>query len=314
MQQQPPTFRTWPEGGTLDRWTAPDGWPHRIYRMGDGSRGKMLMLAGRADMIEKYLEVIAYYAGQGWAVTAFDWRGQGGSGRLGSGDMIGHVADFSIWIEDLRVFAENWQSRGSGPHVVLAHSMGGFLTLLALVEDVLRPDAAVLTAPMLGLNSGAIPDWLARIIVAVMVRIAGPGAAAWTQNEASDAALRARQRRLTHCVSRYEDEVYWRRSTPAINLGPPSWGWLQQAYRSTAALVRSPALADMRVPVLILGASADQLVSPQAIRDVAARLPNATLHMYGAEAAHEILRESDPVRLDALARIDAFWNAHAPAA
>lgn len=294
------------------RWIAPDGWPHRVFRMGNGTRGQMLVLNGRADMIEKYLELIVYYANRGWAVTAFDWRGQGGSGRIGSDPSIGHIANFAQWVEDLEAFCQEWQAGTNGPHVVLAHSMGGFLALRAMVEGVLRPDAAVLSAPMLGLNSGAIPDWLARFIVGFMVRITGPGKAAWTQNELSEVQLRARQRRLTHCVFRYDDELYWRRSTPEVSLGPPSWGWLREAYRATAALEREPALRSMAIPTLVLGASSDELVSPEAIRRVAAQLPNATLHMYGAEAAHEILREADAVRLDALARIDAFWDAHAP--
>ena len=52
----------------------------------------------------------------------------------------------------------------------------------------------------------------------------------------------------------------------------------------------------------------DQLVSTPAIRRIAARLPDARLHVYGREAAHEILRELDPVRLDALGRIDRFLD------
>src|SRR3546814_4901829 len=67
--------------GRLDYWTAPDGWGLRRYRLGEGGRGRMLVLGGRGDMIEKYLEVIRHWAARGWAVTGFDWRGQGGSGR-----------------------------------------------------------------------------------------------------------------------------------------------------------------------------------------------------------------------------------------
>ncbi|MGK2909591.1 MAG: alpha/beta fold hydrolase [Sphingobium sp.] len=316
MNPNPPQFRTWPDGGTLDQWIAPDGWPHRLFRIGDGSRGHMLMLAGRGDMIEKYLEVAAHFAARGWAVTTFDWRGQGGSGRFLADPMVGHIASFGQWITDLGDFARAWQAEGTGPHVVphvvLAHSMGGYLALRAMVDGVIRPDAAVFTAPMLGLNGGRVPQWLARIVIRIMLRIAGPTGAAWTQNEASAVQLRARQRRLTHSLSRYDDELYWRRTTPEISLGPPSWGWLDQAYRATAALAREPGLAKMTVPTFILGTDADQLVSAKAIRSVAARLPDAQLHMYGAEAAHEILREADDVRLDALARIDAFWDARAP--
>lgn len=53
--------RAWPMGGRLDYWTAPDGWPIRRYQLGSGARGRMLVMGGRGDMIEKYLEVIAHW-------------------------------------------------------------------------------------------------------------------------------------------------------------------------------------------------------------------------------------------------------------
>jgi len=66
------------------------------------------------------------------------------------------------------------------------------------------------------------------------------------------------------------------------------------------------------VPLLVLAARTDQLVSTPAIERIAARIAGARLHVYGQEAAHEILRELDPVRLDALGRIDDFLDEVAP--
>jgi lysophospholipase len=63
------------------------------------------------------------------------------------------------------------------------------------------------------------------------------------------------------------------------------------------------------VPVLLIGTDRDRLVSPEAVRDAARWLPRAELKMY-PDAAHEILREADPVRLDALATIDHFLDEH----
>ena len=131
---------------------------------------------------------------------------------------------------------------------------------------------------------------------------------AWTQKEGSERQRRIRQKRLTHDPDRYADELWWRDHSRDIALGPPSWTWVSQALESTRALAESDALARLAVPLLILATRADQLVSTPAIRRVAARIPGARLHVYGREAAHEILRELDPVRLDALRRIDAFLD------
>ena len=67
----------------------------------------------------------------------------------------------------------------------------------------------------------------------------------------------------------------------------------------------------MGIPVLLIGTERDRLVSPAAIRRAAGQLPEAEILMFD-DAAHEILRERDPVRLRALAGIDAFLDRHAP--
>lgn len=310
----PPAFdrRAWPIGGRLDYWHAPDGWPVRRYRLGEGWRGRMLILGGRGDMIEKYLEVIHHWADRGWAVTSFDWRGQGGSGRLTADPLCGHIDDFAQWIADLQAFAADWRAEGDGPCVMLGHSMGGHLLLRALAEGMPPPDAAVAAAPMMGLHTSPLPRWLAVGIANAMCALGFDHRQAWTQHEDSERQKRMRQRRLTHDPDRYADELWWRDHSRDIALGPPSWRWVAQALQSTGALETGDGLDRIVVPLLILAAKADRLVSTPATCRIARRIPGARLHVYGGEAAHEILRELDPVRLDALARIDAFLDEAAP--
>lgn len=304
--------RAWPMDGRLDYWDAPDGWPMRRYRLGNGSRGRMLVLGGRGDMIEKYLEVIHHWAERGWAVTSFDWRGQGGSGRLTDDPLCGHIDDFGQWIADLDAFAADWRAEGDGPTVIVAHSMGGHLLLRALAEGMAAPDAAATVAPMMGVHSAPLPRWLA-VGIAKSMRALGFGRKqAWTQKEESERQRHMRQKRLTHDPDRYADELWWRDHSRDVALGPPSWTWVEQALHSTHALESGAALERIAMPLLILAARNDRLVSTPAIRRIAARIPGARLHVYGPEAAHEILRELDPVRLDALTRIDAFLDETAP--
>ncbi len=301
--------RAWPDGGLLDYWDTPDGWPVRRYRLGNGARGRMMVIGGRGDMIEKYLEVIHHWAMQGWAVTSFDWRGQGGSGRLADDPLCGHIDDFATWVSDLRALTAIWRGEGDGPTVMLGHSMGGHLLLRALLEGMTLPDAAVLIAPMLGLHTKPLPRFVAVAIARFMLLIGRAEKQAWTQKEGSALQRQLRQGRLTHDPERYADELWWRDHSRDIALGPPSWNWVAQALRSTRKLAHDPALSHLDTPMLVIGTAADRLVAPDAIQHVARRLPRAQLHLYGSEAAHEILREYDPVRLDALSRIDDFLEA-----
>jgi lysophospholipase len=134
---------------------------------------------------------------------------------------------------------------------------------------------------------------------------------AWKAPRALLAPGSQRQQSLTASAERYADELWWWEREPGYHLGPPSWGWLRAAYRSSARLT-DEALASIDVPLLFLGSDRDRLVSPAAIRRAAAAVPRAELLMF-PDAGHELLREADPARHAALARIDAFFDAKAPA-
>lgn len=260
-------------------------------------------------MIEKYLETFGHFHAAGWSVTAFDWRGQGGSGRLSPDPHVGHAASFEPWIEDLGALWREWSAEGEGPRAVVGHSMGGYLVLRALMEEGIDPDAAVLVAPMLGLSSPFGARWGGRI-ARLMARLGDPARAAWKTNE-RPASITSRQKLLTHDLARYEDEDWWYDEQPAIRLGPPSWGWLSQAFAGTAALEADPRLDALATPILMLVAEADGLVDARAAIRIATCLPKAELVRFGRDSAHEILREADPVRDRALAAIDTFLDAHA---
>ncbi|MEN2785833.1 alpha/beta fold hydrolase [Sphingomonas qilianensis] len=303
--------RALPAEARIGTWLAPDGWALRRFDWPAAApaRGSILFQGGRGDVFEKYLESFAAWHDAGWHVSAFDWRGQGGSGRLSPDRHVGHVENFSEYIADFRAFWAEWQAVTPGPHVLMGHSMGGHLALRAMAEGVV-PDAAVLIAPMLGLHSPIGARWGERLAKFVG-RLSNPARAAWKGNE-RPATTDTREALLTHDHGRYEDELWWQHEKPELLMGPPSWQWLIRAFESTRALRDDARLATLRVPTLLIVAEADQLVSPVAALQVAARLPAAQVLRFGPESAHEILREADGVRDRALAAIDRFLAAHAP--
>jgi lysophospholipase len=310
MPSPPFDRRAIPAGAVFSTWDAADGWPCRLMHwpqaVGRKVRGSLLFAGGRGDFIEKYLEADAWWHGKGWDVTAFDWRGQGGSR---GGIVDGHVDSFDPLVDDLAGLIADWRPRGPGPHVAVGHSMGGHLLLRALAERKPALDAAVLVAPMIRINSGALPHWAAAWTASAMSCVGLAGHPAWQQAAVPTPAGSFRQSILTGCRERYEDELWWWGKEPGFSLGAPSWGWLRAAFASSDLL--TPArLREVAPPVLLLGTDRDRLVSPDAIREAAALIPKAELTMF-PDAAHEILREADPVRSAAFARIDAFLDAHA---
>lgn len=261
-------------------------------------------------MVEKYLGVMAHLHARGWSVTSFDWRGQGGSGRLGNHPGVGHADDFAGYSDDLAAFWDGWRAEGAGPHILLGHSMGGHFALATLAARRIRPDAVVLSAPMIAVRSPLgqrLGGWLA----GRMARRGDPSRAAWEFSDESRAVER-RRRRLTVDGGEGQDDRWWE-DDGALRLGPPSWGWIAEAFRGGAAFERDRRLAAIDVPTLFLIADHDRLVDARAARRVAARMPDAQVVRFGRESAHEILREGAAVRARAFAAIDAFLDARAPA-
>jgi lysophospholipase len=307
--------RAIPQGAVIGMMPARDGWGLRCFDWPSGAahpRGSILFQGGRGDIIEKYLESFGHWHVQGWHVSAFDWRGQGGSGRLSKNPHVGHIDDFGVWIDDLAEMFASWKGRTPGPHVIIAHSMGGHLVLRALAERRIAPDAAVLVAPMLGFATAPLPLPIATGFAKLMARVSGPDKPAWPRNEKPTLPGASRQKLLTGDDARYADELWWKAQKPELELGPPSWPWLVAAYASNDQLGAPGALESIQTPVLFVGTDGDRLVSPPAIRKAASRLPNAALKMFDQSVAHEILRERDGPRDQALAAIDAFLDREAP--
>ncbi len=299
--------RAYPPQSAIATWSAGDGWPLRTYRQPAQAshKGSILWLGGRGDIFEKYLEAFAEWSAMGWSVTSFDWRGQGGSGRLGRNPNVGHVNDFGPWIDDLARFWEDFIRIEPGPCIIMGHSMGGHLVLRALAERRVRPDGTVLSAPMLGFDTGLLPFWLARIVARAMAAVTSNAHPAWRENERPASRSASRQSFLTRDDARYADEIWWQDHNRGLLLGPPSWGWLAAAYRSIGGLRARGAVEHVITPTLIVGTDGDELVSPAAIRDFAARLPRAQLIMLDKSVAHEVLRERDEPRGRLMA---AIWD------
>lgn len=299
-------------------WSARDGqrirridWPG-APREGKGQRGSLLFVPGRGDQYEKYLETLDHWHRKGWRVTALDWRWQAGSGRHAADPMAGDVSDFAVWVDDLAAFWEEWAKDTPGPRVIAGHSMGGHLVLRALAEHRIDPDAAVLSAPMLGFTA-PLPLAIGQAIARLMCRIGDPARMAWKFSEKPGSSPKARSSLLTHDPDRYADELWWREHRPELAMGAGTWRWVERAYASIRFLFEPGRLESVTVPTLILAARYDGLVGYKAIERAARRLPRAQLVTWGREGYHELLREEDTVRDRVIATIDDFLDRLVPA-
>lgn len=284
-----------------------DGGALRALRW-PGDRGSILFVGGRADFIEKYSEAYWAWTSLGFGVATFDWRGQGRSGRLGRDAHGGH-GDFDRWTDDLDAIVAWFAAEMPAPHHVVAHSMGGHLTLRHLARRHSPFRRAVLLAPMLGIGLVRNPlvrraaDVAARVGLARRYAPLQRGYGSWQQRP-------ERQALLTGCPERFADEHWWIAGDPELALGGVTYGWLSSAFASIDTLFAPGVLERVAEPLLMLAGEHERLVDVAAMEAAARRLPQCRFELVAA-GRHELLRDVEAVQADVHGRIADFLTAAA---
>jgi len=255
------------------------------------SKGSVVVSPGRTEPIEKYFEVVERLTAAGLVVLVHDWRGQGLSQRLLPDRLAGHAAGYRDFLADYAALLAAFESRLPQPLLAMGHSMGGCLTLLALAAGEARFAAAILSAPMLGLQTGAIPRSLARTTAALMSGL-GRGGQSVTR-PAPPTGFEANI--LTHDPARYARNLAQEAACPDLSLGGPTWGWLDFAFRAIGVLERGPGLPRLAMPLTVVAAGEERLVDNEGLRRVTARVPGARFELIPG-AYHEILQETDALQ------------------
>jgi len=263
-------------------------------------RGTVVILHGRTEFIEKYFETVEDLTRRGFAVAAFDWRGQGGSDRLLKDRRKGHVDDFYHYVRDLDAVMHGVVLPDCPPpYTILAHSTGGAVALLYAHKARTQIDRMVLCAPFLGLDGwfsgslGGLTGFFCYLGLAGSY-VPGGGATAFSTEPFAGNIVTSDPRRYARQAAVID-------AAPALGVGSPTIGWVNAATRAFT-IFRSPDFAgQIPVPVLIAMAGADTVVSNRTIENFAIGMKMvASVRLPGSR--HEILMERDIFR-------DPFWAA-----
>lgn len=287
-----------PAGGAAEWFAGAGGARLRaaLFPASGMARGGVVLSPGRTEPIEKYFEAVGRLNAAGFQVLVHDWRGHGLSQRLGADDR-GHARGWRDFLTDYGALIAAFESRLSKPWIALGHSMGGCLTLLALAQGERRFAGCVLSSPMLGLSTGQVPLAAARALAGGLTALGlGQGlAVARTPDEPFESNV------LTHDATRYRrnnDQVL---AHPELAVGPPTWAWLDFAFRATGVLQHGPGVPAISIPVSIVAAGDERVVDNAATERVAARLKDGRLTVIPG-AFHELMQETDEIQVQ-------FWRA-----
>ncbi len=273
------------------------------------ARGSVILSPGRSEPIEKYFEVVRDLTSRGFVALVHDWHGQGLSARMLKDPLAGHAHDWKSFLGDYRRMIAAFEARLPRPWIAVGHSMGGGLTALALAEGEDRFAAAVLSAPMLGLNLGRVTPRAAGALAGFMRLIGRGGEYAAPAIDPFDESFDGNI--LTHDARRYELFKAQLRACPELRISGPTFGWLLFALKLCARVRRSRRIDRLPIPLVIALAGQERLCDNPAAAAVAARAPHGrSFEIPGA--FHEILMETDERRAQFWAAFDAVADRVAP--
>lgn len=283
----------------------------------------IIIVPGRSEGYLKYKELAYELDRQGYNSFIIDHRGQGLSQRLLPNKFKGYVASFDDYVTDLQQFVDTVVlPKCEQKPYILAHSMGGLIAAHYMQKVPTAIQAAVLSSPMISINSGGTPKWLVKFLIFIFEffnqiisnepwYFIGQGDVTAdsysTENFTST--------KLMQSPLRYEQFISLYRSTPALQLGGATLHWLTESLTGeTKAFEQIPALS---TPTIILQAGADTVVDNDAQNDFCLALNKA--HPQSCpqgkpfvinDAKHELLFESDRYRDQALTKTLQWFKQH----
>ena len=282
-------------------------WLTQTKSNGASQAPKFLILPGFTEFCEKYAHVAAKMVSLGFDVLIIDWPGQGLSGHHGSTALMVHCDKFAHHIQALEALIHKAGWRRQKLHI-LAHSMGGHLSLLACDRLADHIGSVAMSAPMI--LPRPKPVWFIRGLGALL------GAAGrqkhyppLTKITTIDEARAAFARNvLTNDKAGYAWQTYWFDDMPHLRRYGASVGWVREAYRSAAHYVMDKAFLErLSMPMLLMAAEQEQVVTNAKISLAASYLPNADFIKI-KNAKHELFNETlavDKIVWDHLTR---FWD------
>lgn len=281
---------------------------YEVYKT-ENAKGNIVISHGYTESLEKYHEIIYYFLKIGYNVFGIEHRGHGRSGSLGIADKSQiYVNSFNDYIEDFKIFMDEIVvPQGNGQELLLfAHSMGGAIgsRFLELYPDYFSK--AILNAPMMEVDTGNIPDFIAKIVVKAAVAFGQGGKYVVGKEpfspcysfEPVGTTSENRWSYVNDLVNDNED----------IQRGGASYKWTEESFKVTKEITKKENASNVEIPVLLFQSGDDAYVKPEGQNKFAGYAKNCELVRL-ENAKHEIYFERDDIQKPYLEQVFKFYNA-----
>lgn len=278
------------------------------YYLAEEPKASIVISHGFSEYLERYNEIIYYFIKSGYNVFIMEHRGHGRSGVLGLEDKTQvHVESFDYYIEDFKNFIDNIvvPINGDKKLFLFAHSMGGAIGVNILEEYPEYFDAAVLSAPMLEINTGSVPNFLAKICAGIykFFNIEGKyvlGKGPYEDSYSVEGSGTNSENRF-----KYNNDIVV--SNEILQRGGPSFNWLYESFKNTKKITQKDNIEKIEAPILLFQAGNDDYVNPGG-QDKLNKYAKECEKIFVEESKHEFYREVDNIQKSYLENILDFYK------
>lgn len=290
--------------GYLQSW---DGTSVYYNRYQLQNAGKCVVIChGFCEFAEKYNEVIYYLLNAGFSVYIPEHRGHGYSDRKVEDLDLVHVEDYQEYVRDFVRFVDAVVKPTEEHCFLLAHSMGGAVGALVLEQYPGLFEAAILSAPMCGMQTGRYPGIVTDVVswcccMAGRGKRYAAGQGGFTgEPDFEGSSCQSRERYDYIFQKRVKNERY--------RTYGGSYAWVRAGRRAARRLMKRRNLARIDIPVLLFAAGWDHMVDNSKIELFAERTKK-TKRILVPEAKHELFNANLTVRRRYYKEIFSFLRA-----
>ncbi|KAI8909302.1 Alpha/Beta hydrolase protein [Powellomyces hirtus] len=296
--------------------------PWRYYpSLAKETKNTIILTNGRAETVGKFREFIYDLSQNGFNVLTWDHRGQGLAPRLGcQPTTLSDVEDFNEgYVGDMqKIITDNKKSGLIAGHNLLfwGHSMGGGIGVGHMQKFPGTFAAAVLSAPMLEINTDPYPGIVALPIADIIEAFGGPCAAAPGQNPVPGPVQDPNLGGVTTSAIRFTLSRQIYTQFPNAQLGGSTARWVSEAISAIQAYVLKAKYTT--TPIQLHQAALDTLVNDNGqnvfckglkVLGVTVIKPAPKCQLIRHEAAkHEIWAEVDSIRTPYMNTIIAYFR------
>lgn len=294
------------QSGSQRSFTTHDGLKLNFIAFNKSSSHKTLViLPGRTEPTSKYAELVYDLKDLDFNIYLLDHRGQGASDRLLKDSHKGHVKHFRDYISDL----SGWMNEVVLPETIgqerflIAHSMGGAIAVEYLSQNKNVFKKAILSAPMLELNTKPYKEGVARLLSGALTLIGQGTKYAPDRGPYVPSEDTFEKNEVTHSQVRFDMMKAIFVNEPELALGGPTNRWVNQSLKITKKI--DSIAPQIETPLLMLQAGMDLIVKLGRQDEFCSKsLSCQKIHF--PQSHHEILQEKDLIRDEALKTLKHF--------